>query len=83
MTIMKKPLLSSSFFSFPKLLLWSLPLGLFLVSTWLAGGLNKDKLMLLVWKTEEVVVEKVCLVLEISRGVQDVYLVESYAFSVR
>ncbi len=37
---MAKPLLSSTFFSFPKLLLWSLPLVGLLVYTWLAGGLT-------------------------------------------
>ena len=62
MPSMKKPLVSSSFFSFPKLLLWSLPLGFFLVSTWLKGGLYRDTLRQLVWKTEEIVVAKVCLI---------------------
>jgi hypothetical protein len=35
---MAKPLLSSTFLSFPKLLLWGLPLIGLLAYTWLAGG---------------------------------------------
>jgi len=58
---MKKPLIASNFFSFPKLLLWSLPLGFFLVVTWFLGVLDRDTLRLWVWKSEEVVIEKVGL----------------------
>jgi hypothetical protein len=43
---MPKPLISSTLFSFPKLLLWSLPLVLFIVYTWLSGGLPaKERLV--------------------------------------
>jgi len=39
---MGKPLVSSTFFSFPKLLLWSLPLLFILIYTYLAGGLHSQ-----------------------------------------
>jgi hypothetical protein len=37
---MAKPLLSSTFFSFPKLLLWSLPLLCILIYTYVGAGFN-------------------------------------------
>lgn len=41
---MAKPLLSSTFLSFPKLLLWGLPLIGLLAYTWIAGGLPSNYL---------------------------------------
>jgi hypothetical protein len=45
---MKKPLVAASFFTFPKLLLWSLPIGFLLAYTWLFRGqkLNLSQLIL-------------------------------------
>lgn len=43
---MAKPLLSSTFFSFPKLLLWSLPIGLLVFYTYLEGGLPASTVLL-------------------------------------
>ena len=39
---MAKPLVSSTLFSFPKLLLWCLPLLFILIYTYLAGGLQVE-----------------------------------------
>lgn len=39
---MAKPLVASSFFTFPKFLLWSLPLFFLLLGTWLQGGLDRS-----------------------------------------
>jgi hypothetical protein len=44
---MAKPLISSTFFSFPKLLVWSLPLLFILIYTYLVGDI-RDKLSTLV-----------------------------------
>lgn len=38
--MMPKPLVSSSFFTFPKFLLWSLPLIFLLIGAWFQGALN-------------------------------------------
>ena len=51
---MKKPLVAASFFTFPKLLLWSLPLGFLLIYTWLFRGRNVN-LSQLILQTEEVI----------------------------
>lgn len=50
--LMAKPLLASTFFSFPKLLLWSLPLIAILVYTYLANGLAGSRLLPLVLQIE-------------------------------
>jgi len=35
---MAKPVVASTFFTFPKFLLWSLPLGFLALTAWLTGG---------------------------------------------
>lgn len=49
---MAKPLLSPTFFSFPKLLLWSLPLIALFVYTWLANGLAGSRLLPFILQVE-------------------------------
>jgi len=38
--IMAKPVVTSTFLTFPKFLLWSLPLGFLALTAWLGGGLD-------------------------------------------
>lgn len=49
---MAKPLLSSTFFTFPKFLLWSLPLFFFLVGSWLTGLLDRTTFFSFLLKAE-------------------------------
>ncbi|KAH8669081.1 putative laccase [Xylariales sp. PMI_506] len=51
---MAKPLLSSTFFTFPKLLLWSLPLFVFLLGSWLAGYVDKTSVLSLLKDVQSV-----------------------------
>ena len=39
---MTKPVIASSFFTFPRFLLWSLPLFFLLLTAWLRGGLDSS-----------------------------------------
>ncbi len=56
---MKRPLVAASFFSFPRLLLCSLPLGSLLAYTWLFGGRNVH-IGWLISQTEDMIATKVC-----------------------
>lgn len=61
---MAKPLVASSFFTFPKFLLWSLPLVFLLIGAWLKGGLDGSNLSAIlthVTTVEQQVVGKVSL----------------------
>lgn len=51
---MAKPLVTSTFFSFPKLLLWSLPLFVFLLGSWLTGYVDKDSILSVLHSVESV-----------------------------
>jgi len=51
---MKKPLVAASFLTFPKLLLWSFPIGFLLIYTWLFRGPNVN-LSQLILQTEDVI----------------------------
>ena len=68
---MKKPLIASSFFTFPRFLVWGLPLGLLLTYTWVfqSGGptiklpaIKINPLKDWLSTTEERVVSKVCMI---------------------
>ena len=59
---MSKPLVAANFFSFPRLLLWSLPLGFLAISTWLLRGPDTNlanSFGRLLQQSEEAIVSKV------------------------
>ena len=56
---MNKPLIASSFFTFPRLLVWSLPMGFLLAYAWLYGRPSVTEVGQWVAQTEEVIATKV------------------------